>query len=196
MSSMNKIHFQKTPVRQGDNTYFRHFTDEKMEAESYVSCGSNLTQEPSLFSCDPGKRDLSPGTGASEGLALALLKLHLFLKVSSPQGQGAMPPEFPTLRLLSALSRIRMGFLIEPVLSVDTTTGLCTWAQVVALTVCMEGACAVEVLLEYDKAGGGKRKGLGAGSSTPHSCQNSGQTVRSLNMNLPFWAVSKEALSR
>lgn len=26
---MNKSHFQKNPVRQGENTYFRHFTDEK-----------------------------------------------------------------------------------------------------------------------------------------------------------------------
>lgn len=44
----------------------------------------------------------------------------------------------------------------------------------------------VDVLLEYDKAAGGKRRDLGAGSPTPHSCQNSDQTVRSLNMNLPF----------
>lgn len=46
---MNKIYFHL--IRQGENTYFLHFTDEEMEVESYGSnvIWSNVTPEPSLL---------------------------------------------------------------------------------------------------------------------------------------------------
>ena len=42
-----------------------------------------------------------------------------------------------------------------------------------------------------------EEKGSGAGSLiSPHTCQNSAQTTRSLNVNWPFQIASKVSLSR
>lgn len=49
-SQMNKIHFQKTPVRQREHTYSLYFTDEEMESESCTSCAqAKFDPEPSLL---------------------------------------------------------------------------------------------------------------------------------------------------
>lgn len=50
---INKIHFQKTPVNQGQHTYSLHFTDEKVGAESCRSSGS--------VKFDPRMQSLSQG---------------------------------------------------------------------------------------------------------------------------------------
>lgn len=42
----------------------------------------------------------------------------------------------------------------------------------------------------------GREVGLGRSLMPPHSDQNSGQTVKSLNVNLPFMVVTKVSLSR
>lgn len=116
---------------------------------------------------------------ASEGLALALLKLQPFLRVSSPQGQGTMSPELstrdpriPCPTVPRCTSRACMGLLTGSVLSIDRTTDVCicpgcgldcsvVWCSVEGL-VKLRSTCTVKVLLEYDRAGGGKRRGLGA----------------------------------
>lgn len=49
---MNKIHFQKIPVRQRERerVYTVYFTDGEMEAESCTSCGSaTFDPEPSVL---------------------------------------------------------------------------------------------------------------------------------------------------
>lgn len=151
---------------------------------------------------------------ASEGLALALLKLQPFLRVSSPQGQGTMSPELstwdpriPCPTVPKCTSRACMGLLTGSVLSIDRTTDVCicpgcgldcsvVWCSVEGL-VQLRSTCIVKVLLEYDRAGGGKRRGLGAHRPTlPHCCQNSGQTMRSLNVNLSFQVALNTSLSR
>ena len=46
---MNKIHFQKIPVRQGEHTYSLYFTGEEMETEICTSWGlATFDSEPSL----------------------------------------------------------------------------------------------------------------------------------------------------
>lgn len=117
-------------------------------------------------------------------------------------------PRIPCPMAPKCTSRACMGLLTGSVLSIDRTTDVCPClgcgldSSVVWCSV--EGACAAEVhmhtvkvLLEYDRAGGGKRRGFRAHRLTlPHSCQNSGQTVRSLNVNLSFQVASNPSLSR
>lgn len=121
---MNKTHFQKTPVRQGKNMYFLHFTGEEMEAESCGSCGS--------VKCDPRTQSLSQDCPFTQARGTSFLSfgrlgsgpsqtpsLPKCQQPAAPWGHDArvLEPHISlTFRSQSALSSVCMGLL----------TGACT----------------------------------------------------------------------